>query len=52
MGQAPQADSAQLALADISTLADNSNNRNGFMGIPLGIKADGFEKQLLEKGFK
>ena len=45
-------DSAQLALADITTLADNSNNRNGFMGIPLGIKADSFEKQLLEKGFK
>ena len=44
-------DAAQTALADITTLADNSNNRNAFLGIPLGIKADRFEGLLLEKGF-
>ena len=44
-------DDAQTAMMDITTLADNSNNRNAFMGIPLGIKGDRFEKQLLEKGF-
>ena len=44
-------DAAQIAMADIATLADNTNNRNAFMGIPLGIKASLFEKQLLEKGF-
>ena len=32
-------DAAQIAMADIATLADNTNNRNAFMGIPLGIKA-------------
>ena len=44
-------DDAQTALIDIATLADNTNNRNAFMGIPLGIKGDRFEKQLLQKGF-
>lgn len=44
-------DDAQTAMVDIATLADNTNNRNAFMGIPLGIKGDRFEKQLLEKGF-
>jgi len=44
-------DAAQIAMADIATLADNNNNRNAFMGIPLGIKASLFEKLLLEKGF-
>jgi predicted RNA binding protein YcfA (HicA-like mRNA interferase family) len=44
-------DNAQVAMADIATLTDNTNNRNAFMGIPLGIKADTFEKLLLEKGF-
>ena len=44
-------DAAQIAMADIATLTDNTNNRNAFMGIPLGIKASLFEKQLLEKGF-
>lgn len=43
-------DALQLPLADIAT-ADNANNRNAFMGIPIGIKADRFEQQLLEKGF-
>ena len=44
-------DEAQTAMADIVSLADNTNNRNAFMGIPLGIKGDRFEKLLLEKGF-
>lgn len=44
-------DEAQVPMADIATLTDNSNNRNAFMGIPLGIKGDRFEKLLLEKGF-
>ena len=44
-------DDAQTAMIDITTLADHTNNRNAFMGIPLGIKGDRFEKQLLEKGF-
>ena len=44
-------DDAQTAMVDIATLADNTNNRNAFMGIPLGIKGERFEKQLLEKGF-
>ena len=44
-------DDAQQALADVTTFADNSNNRNAFLGIPLGIKAERFEKQLLEQGF-
>lgn len=44
-------DDAQTAMIDIATLTDNTNNRNAFMGIPLGIKGDRFEKQLLEKGF-
>lgn len=45
-------DGAQLAMADYTALADNSNNRNAFLGIPLGIKADRFERLLLEQGFK
>jgi len=44
-------DEAQIALGSIVAGADNSNNRNAFMGIPLGIKGERFEKQLLEKGF-
>lgn len=44
-------DDAQQALADVTTFADNSNNRNAFLGIPLGIKAERFEKQLLKQGF-
>lgn len=44
-------DDAQVAMVDITTLADNTNNRNAFMGIPLGIKADLFEKHLTAKGF-
>ena len=44
-------DDAQTAMVDIATLVDNTNNRNAFMGIPLGIKGERFEKQLLEKGF-
>ncbi len=43
-------DLVQTALADISA-ADNMNNRNAFVGIPLGIKADRFEKLLLEKAY-
>ena len=44
-------DDAQTALADYTTLADNTNNRNAFLGIPVGIKADRFERLLLEQGF-
>ena len=44
-------DAVQTVMLDPSTLADNSNNRNGFLGIPLGIGADNFERQLLAKGF-
>lgn len=44
-------DTAQTALVDVTILADNSNNRNAFLGIPLGIKADRFERLLLEQGF-
>ena len=44
-------DDAQVALADIATFADNRNNRNAFLQIPLGIKADRFEKLLLQQGF-
>ena len=44
-------DDAQAALADVATFADNRNNRNAFLQIPLGIKADRFEKLLLQKGF-
>ena len=44
-------DDAQLALADIASCSDNRNNRNAFLNIPLGIKADRFEKQLLQQGF-
>ena len=44
-------DEAQTAMADIASLADNTNNRNAFLGIPLGVKGARFEKLLLEKGF-
>lgn len=44
-------DEAQTAMADIASLADNTNNRNAFLGVPLGIKGARFEKLLLEKGF-
>lgn len=44
-------DDAQTAMLDIAALTDHSNNRNAFLGIPLGIKGDRFEKLLLEKGF-
>lgn len=44
-------DEEQTVLLDVTTLTDNTKNRNGFLGIPLGIKADRFEKQLLEQGF-
>ena len=44
-------DEAQTAMADWTTAADNQNNRNAFLNIPLGIKADRFEKLLLEQGF-
>ena len=44
-------DDAQTAMVDIATLADHTNNRNAFMGIPLGIKGARFEKLLLERGF-
>ena len=45
-------DDAQLAMVDIATCADNTLNRNAFMGIPLGVKADRFEQLLLQKGFE
>ena len=44
-------DEAQVAMADWATAADNQNNRNAFLNIPLGIKADRFEKLLLEQNF-
>lgn len=44
-------DQAQVAMADVMAMADNQNNRNAFLEIPLGIKADRFESQLLGKGF-
>ena len=44
-------DALQLPMADTGT-ADNANNRNAFLGIPVGIKADRFEQQLLAQGFK
>lgn len=44
-------DNAQVALADIATFSDNRNNRNAFLQIPLGIKAERFEKLLLQQGF-
>lgn len=44
-------DEIQTAMVDIAALDDHANNRNAFMGIPLGIKGDRFEKLLLEKGF-
>lgn len=44
-------DTAQTAMADWATFADNQNNRNAFLSIPLGIKADGFEACLKQQGF-
>ena len=44
-------DDAQVALADISSFSNNRNNRNAFLRIPLGIKANRFEKMLLQQGF-
>ena len=44
-------DEAQVAMADWATAVDNLNNRNAFLNIPLGIKADRFEKSLIEKSF-
>lgn len=44
-------DEAQVAMADWATAVDNQNNRNAFLTIPLGIKADRFEKSLIEKNF-
>lgn len=44
-------DEAQVAMADWATASNNQNNRNAFLNIPLGIKADRFEKLLLEQNF-
>ena len=44
-------DEAQVAMADWATAVDNLNNRNAFLNITLGIKADRFEKSLIEKSF-
>ena len=44
-------DEAQVAMADWATAVDNLNNRNAFLNIPLGIKADRFEKSLIEQSF-
>ena len=44
-------DEEQTVLLDVMAQTDNTKNRNGFLGIPLGIKADRFEKLLLEQGF-
>ena len=44
-------DDAQVALADIRTFSDHRNNRNAFLRIPLGIRAERFEKMLLQQGF-
>lgn len=41
----------QTVMLDPATLEDNSNNRNGFMGIPLGIDAEVFDKRMKELGF-
>lgn len=42
----------QTVMLNTDSLADNSNNRNGFLGIPLGINAERFEKELKTKGFE
>lgn len=44
-------DNAQVALAPFASFGDNRNNRNAFLNIPLGIKADRFEKLLMQQGF-
>ena len=44
-------DQAQTAMVDWATCVDNQNNRNAFLDIPLGIKADRFESELLKRGF-
>lgn len=41
----------QTVMVNPDSLEDNSNNRNGFLGIPLGIDADDFDKQLKNLGF-
>lgn len=41
----------QTVMLNPDSLKDNSNNRNGFAGIPLGINAEKFERMLVEKGF-
>ena len=45
-------DDIQTVMLNTDSLADNSNNRNGFLGIPLGINAERFEAQLKAKGFE
>ena len=37
----------QTVMLDPATLEDNSNNRNGFMGIPLGVDAEVFDKRKI-----
>ena len=44
-------DDTQVALAPFASFGDNRNNRNAFLNIPLGIKADRFEKLLMQQGF-
>ncbi len=44
-------DALQVAMGDI-TSGNNDNNRNAFLDIPLGIKADRFELQLFSMVFK
>lgn len=44
-------DDAQVALAPFASFGDNRNNRNAFLNIPLGIKANRFEKLLMQQGF-
>lgn len=44
-------DALQVPMGDISSV-DNVNNRNAFLGIPLGIKADRFEMQMFAMAFQ
>lgn len=41
----------QSVMVAVDALADHTNNRNGFLGLPIGIGAGDFERRLLEKGF-
>jgi hypothetical protein len=41
----------QTVMLPVDSLEDHANNRNGFLGIPLGIPASSFENQLIGKGF-